>query len=96
MEKETMLTELTTKDVHLTTVNKNIEILTRAKEGLLKEVQDLRNELSKSKLVDHDTKNVSIQLNERLHSQHTALEDIRELLLKEQKRSSKISQDLNE
>lgn len=35
---------------------------------MLKEIRDLRSDLSKTKYQDHDTKNVSIQLNERLNS----------------------------
>ena len=40
---------------------------------MLKEIRELRNELSKTKNQDHDAKNVSIRLNEKLNGQETAI-----------------------
>lgn len=69
VEKEKLLAEAAKSQVFLANCSKNVEQLTRTKEELMGEVRELRTELSKNKMQDHDTKSVSIKLNERLNSQ---------------------------
>lgn len=84
LERERLSSEVKKKDITLSQGNKQIEVIMRQKEELMKENKTLRTQVHELKSVSNEDKNTSIKLNEKINSYEVAMQDLKDMYTREQ------------
>ncbi|KAM3134438.1 hypothetical protein pb186bvf_013404 [Paramecium bursaria] len=77
-------------------LNKQMEFINKQKEEAMREARDLRSMINQVKSSDHDNKNTSIKLTEKMNSYEIALTDTKELYQREQQKVHKLHSELTD
>lgn len=83
VERERLAGELQKKDNVIASGSRQVDLMQRAKDDLMREVSDLRKQLVETKGLSNDSKNSQIRMTERLSAYDMTVSDLKEQLTRE-------------